>query len=95
MPYHYITTIDGSVVVQVEATQLTKENVKEVAAWCNGQEVLEHDALDSSKTFVGLNLDTAMGRRRASEGDFIILHPTGEFYVHKSGTFNALYQKED
>jgi hypothetical protein len=87
----YRTSFDGDVVLEVEAVQLTKENAGEVTNWCDGFMVLEHDALDNDKTYVGINVPTTIGKRRASEGNYIIKHPSGEFYVHGIDTFNALY----
>jgi hypothetical protein len=81
-------------IIEVEAVQLTKENAHELAYWCDAQEVVEHDALDHNKTFVGLNFPTATGMRRASEGDYI-LHNIGttEFYAHSAQNFEIMYEK--
>lgn len=72
---------------EVEAVQLTAENVKHVATWCKGQDVIEHDAFDSAKTYAGINVPSFMGKVRASEGDYIILNALGDFKVKKPGSF--------
>lgn len=64
----------------VEAVQLTHENVHEVVEWTGGQEVTEIDALDSSRTYVGVNFKSWDGMCRASEGDYIIKDGTGTFH---------------
>ena len=79
----------------VEAVQLTKENVKYVAKWCNGVEVEEIDALDPSQVFVGLNLLTEEGSHRASEGSYIVKDPAGYFHVAWQGRFEHDFEKVD
>lgn len=88
----YQATISDDVLLEVVAAKLTSTNVDEVSDWCAGQKVLEHDALDSTKTFVGLNVRTFMGMRRASEGDYVCQHASGEFTVQKPGIFEDMYE---
>jgi hypothetical protein len=90
-PKYSTTSFDGDIVQEVEAVQLTKENAQQITEWCKGLMVIEHDALDDDKTYVGINVPTLMGKRRASEGNYIIQHSSGEFYVHGIDTFEALY----
>jgi hypothetical protein len=72
----------------VEAVQLTKANVREVAEWCIGKEIEETDAMDSSIKYVGLNLLTVVeGIRRASEGDFVVQDVIGGFHVRWPDNF--------
>lgn len=63
----------------VEAVQLTKENVREVAEWCTGKEITEIDSLDPDKKYVGLNFLSWEGMTRAHEGDYIIKDSLGQF----------------
>ena len=66
-----------------------------VAAWCGGQIVEEIDAEDSSKRFVGVNIPTALGSMRGSEGDYVVKSERGEFFASKPSIFNALYDLVD
>ena len=78
---------------EVEAIQLTKENIQEVAEWCVGQEVKEIDSLDNSKTYVGLNFISWDGMARASEGDYIIKDPLGNFISRWGSSFEETFEK--
>jgi len=78
----------------VEAVQLSKENVREVAEWCTGKEVEEIDALDSTKRYVGLNLLTFQGMARASEGDYIAKDNLGDFHIRWAENFTQNFEKE-
>lgn len=78
---------------EVQAVQLRKDNVQEVADWCTGQEVKEIDALDSSKTYVGLNFISWDGMARASEGDYIILDPMGNFISRWGHAFEEAFER--
>jgi hypothetical protein len=68
----------------IEAVQLTKENLEEVLEWSGGFEVEEIDALNHELKFVGLNVVTALGPRRCSEGEWLIKNKDGWFFVMKS-----------
>lgn len=81
-----------SKIVDIDAVELTKDNVAEVAEWCGGRVVTEKDALDEEKTFVGINIPTLEGNMRGSEGDFIIKGLRGEFYPCKPDVFKAKYE---
>ncbi len=76
----------------VLAVQLVKANVKEVAEWCSGQEVREIDALNASITFVGINLETWDGRKRASEGDYILQDDLGHFHIRHISAFESGFE---
>lgn len=95
----YRTTF-GEIVTGVEAIQLSSDNVVDVALWCRGVQVVEHDALEPDNTYAGINVPTIHGMRRASAGDYIIKHPTrdlgqvGHFYVNKPRDFESMYEKE-
>lgn len=84
---------EGDTASEVEAVRLTKENVKQVAEWCTGQEVEEIDSLDPDLRFVGLNLITQIGMRRASEGDYIIKDNLGTFHVRWPVEFEAMFKR--
>jgi hypothetical protein len=76
----------------IEAVQLTKQNVEEVAAWCAGKEVTEIDALEHTITYVGLNVITWDGMARASEGDYILKDALGDFHIRKPHAFTTTYE---
>lgn len=64
-----------------EARTLTDENVWELATWCGGNPVVEHDALDHSKTSPGINVPCGDEVVRASLGNVIIRKNDGTFQV--------------
>ena len=66
-----------------ESKTLTTDNVKEVAEWCGGRTVVEHDALDNDKTSPGINVPVGQDVERASVGDMIIRNEDGSFRVFK------------
>lgn len=76
----------------VEANELTHENVEAVALWCGGVSVVEHDALDHNLTFFGINVPTSNGIKRAQEGDYIVRQLIGDFIVVKSYEFSKKYE---
>lgn len=66
-----------------EARTLTHENAAEVAEWCNGKIVKEHDALNHSVTSPGINIQCGDEIKRASVGDVVIRKSDGTFEVYK------------
>lgn len=76
----------------VEVVELTPENVKEVADWCNGQATIEYDALTPEVKYVALNVPTSFGHRRASEGHYII-KDKDDFIVLSPQSFHILYKE--
>ena len=67
-----------------QARMLTSLNVEELAEWCGGVSVVEHDALDHGVTYAALNVPTPQGVKRAREGNLIIQQHDGSFEVFKS-----------
>lgn len=67
-----------------QARTLTERNAAELADWCGGRLVTEHDALDGSKTFPGINVPTKDGVERASVGDTLIHKSDGTFEIYKN-----------
>lgn len=76
----------------VEAMQLTPQQVQAAALWCGGMEVEEIDPMDSTKKFVGLNIPTLDGVKRAGQGDYILKHLSGQFEVMSLREFEAKYE---
>lgn len=77
---------------EVYAAMLMPENVKELAGWCEGQAVLEHDALDYNTTFVGLNIPTPEGMKRVSQGEYLV-KMGDEFFAAKPGVFERRFER--
>ncbi len=73
------------------ATKLTPGNIKELATWCEGQVVVEQDALNSGTTFVGLNIFTPEGMKRVSQGEYLV-KMGDEFFAAKPGSFENRYE---
>ncbi|NWO15734.1 MAG: hypothetical protein HLX46_02570 [Corynebacterium sp.] len=79
--------------VEIEAIQLTKDNVHEVTAWCGGQ------AAESLVPWTGrglktvLNIFTLEGKMMADYGDYIVKGVKGEFYPCKPDIFAETYEE--
>jgi hypothetical protein len=69
-----------------EARNLTDRNAEELAHWCGGLVVKEHDALDHSNWTPGINLRVGDDVQRASVGDTIIRKNDGTFEIFKGTT---------
>lgn len=67
-----------------EARTLTEKNAAELAEWCGGVLVTEYDAIDSSKSFPGINVPVKDGAERASLGDTLIRKDDGTFEISKN-----------
>lgn len=78
--------------VVVNALELTKENVEQLALSCAGMIVEEIDSLDPTIRFVGINVPTVNGVQRASEGDYIVQGSKGEFYIYKPEYFKTKFE---
>lgn len=76
----------------IEVNRLTPENAEAVSVWCGGVLVMEHDALRHEVTFVAINVPTALGVRRAQEGDWIIRRTTGDFYPVNPYKFEQIFE---
>ena len=55
----------------VEAEQLTNDNAEELAEWCNGTIIVEHDKINHT-TSKAINYPTLRGNRRVSAGQFLV-----------------------
>lgn len=90
---HYASALDPLNDETYEAVQLTSENQQEVAQWCHGQTVVEHDAEDYDITYSAINVETFQGTVRASEGDYIYKGASGHFYVRRPGIFARSFKE--
>lgn len=64
-----------------ESRVINKHNIDEVASWCGGRVVVQHDALDSSITFPAINVPVGDNVRRANIGDMVIKKDDGSFEI--------------
>lgn len=62
---------------------LTESNAEDVATWCGGLAVVQHDALDNDRTTAGVNVPTKEGVQRAQVGDLIVREGDGTFRIEK------------
>jgi hypothetical protein len=66
-----------------EAKTLTEDNAQEVAQWCGGRAVIQHDALDHDVTTPGVNVPVGDSVQRAQVGDMVIRNDDGSFQIFK------------
>ena len=68
-----------------EARTVTEKNAADLAEWCGGRLVTEHDALDENKTSPGINVPVWGGAmvKRAHVGDTIVRQSDGTFQLHE------------
>ena len=74
-----------------EAVLLTKETVNDVLMLTEGFQVVEIDAEDDTKTYVGVNYKTPLGNKRISEGQ-ILVHFKGELFAAYPDSFNRRFE---
>lgn len=67
----------------MDARTLTRSNADEIAEWCGGRRVVQHDALDGSTTFPAVNVPVGDEVERAQLGDVIIQNPDGTFRIDR------------
>lgn len=70
----------------IEARRLTENNAAELAEWCGGLVVEEHDALDHSQSSPGINVQGKNGVLRASVGNTIVRSHDGFYTVVKTAS---------
>jgi hypothetical protein len=78
--------------VVVEARELTKENVNEIAEWCGGDATSENVLNGVGRNGLAMVIYTLEGAMIAREGDFIIKGVAGEFYPCRSDIFQDTYE---
>lgn len=91
--------------VEIEAMQVTRENVAEVSAWCGGRVIKIEKLGDPTDVYVALDIPTLEGTMRAETfhsstwdgkrytgGDYVIRGVQGEFYPCKPDIFAATYE---
>lgn len=78
--------------VEVEARQLTEENVSELAHWVAGLAVKELDPF-THEEHVALNMPTLEGVVRVSKGDYVVRTSDGEFSRCSERTFQETFEQ--
>lgn len=76
-----------------DARKVRPDTVAQTALWCGGVPVEEIDALDSEKRFPGINVQCGDDVKRASDGDFIIRYPDGQFDVLKPHEYRQIQKQ--
>lgn len=92
--------------VEIQAWQLTRDNVYEVAKWCGGRVIQHTKPGDPTDMYIGLDIPTLEGVMRAETfategwdghkyngGDFVIRGVDGEFYSCKYSIFWKTYEE--
>lgn len=74
--------------VEIEAVQLTLDNMSEVAEWCGGK-VYSRPPM---RAITGLSIQTLEGEMAANFGDYIIRGIAGEFYPCRKDIFEDSYE---
>jgi hypothetical protein len=69
--------------MSMDVRTLTRDNAKEIAQWCGGRVVTEHDALAHDVTSPGVNVPVGTEVERASLGDMVFQKDDGSFGVFK------------
>lgn len=83
-PFH--STSEHKYAVEEEAEEheirvVSLDTAENIAVWAGGRAVMEHDAIDYSKTYPAVNIPTNRGVRRAVDGDYVIKQEDGTFDV--------------
>lgn len=73
--------------VEIEAIQLTQDNMIEVLTFCN------HENIIASSEGSSISIKTLEGTMVGNIGDYIIKGVAGEFYPCKPDIFEATYDK--
>lgn len=92
--------------VEIQAWQLTRDNVQEVADWCGGRVIFKAKPSDPEDIYIALDIPTLEGVMRAETfhpstwngreyegGDFVIRGIQGEFYSCRPDIFEATYEE--
>lgn len=74
--------------VEIEAVQLTHDNIQEVVDWCGGY----FWSRPPMRAVTGISILALEGTMNASFGDWIIKGVSGEFYPCKPDIFEKTYE---
>lgn len=76
---------------QIEAVQLSRENIEELAVWCGGDIIREPKSSDPSDVYLALTVPRVNGPLDAQIGDFVIKNARGRFEIKRADIFVAMY----
>lgn len=62
---------------------VSETNAEQIAAWCGGRAVVQHDALDPDKLIPGVNVPVGDKVERAMIGDIVIRKNDGSYEIVK------------
>jgi hypothetical protein len=79
--------------VAIEAVQVNRENLYDVAHWCGAHTNLAAKPSDHTDVAYWLTIPTLEGVMRADLGDWVIKGVEGEFYPCKPAIFDATYRE--
>ena len=79
---------------EVQAVQVTEENLESVAKWCNGTIETEGD-LPGTKRFIRVNVKHPLNARqtRAYLGDWVLKAETGGFKIYNQVAFEKSFER--
>jgi hypothetical protein len=77
--------------VLVMAMQVTEATIQQAELFTSGHRVVEIDALDPTLTYIGINVPTSDGVKRASEGDYLVKELGGQVTVVRKNVFERYY----
>lgn len=76
---------------EVDAIQLTRENIEEVAVWCGGEIITEPKASDPSDVYMALTVPRANGPIDAQVGFYVLKNARGRFEVNSPEIFEKKF----
>lgn len=80
---------------EVEAVKLGLDNRDEIADWCGGVGVLEHDAAVHSLTYPAINVPCREEMKRAQFTHWVFKYPDGTFDTYNDLMFITLFEPID
>lgn len=80
--------------LEIEARQLTRDNLPSIIDWIDSYNEDTVDRFDNRSNSIFLNIRTLEGIMCATEGDYIIRGIKDEFYPCKEDIFLASYEEK-
>lgn len=77
---------------QVEAVQVSAENVDYIANWCGGKVDREEKPGDPTDVRISLSVPNINGNRTATIGHFVVREDDGKFWVRHAEEFLGEYE---
>lgn len=80
---------------EVEARKVGFDTRDEIADWCGGVPVIEHDAAVHSLTYPAVNVPCLDGMKRAQFTHWVVRYPAGTFETYTDIQFQSLFEPID